>query len=539
MAVRWLDGRDDPVARHHTLGGRRLSAIDTERLGLPVVPFTVMAEMLAQAAAVLVPGKVVIGLRDVQANRWLAYGEDGPVALEVRADREPDRNEVRVAIRNRGARGDDPTVAGIVVFGDRRAAGPEAPAFEVPDGGRCRFTAEELYRDQWLFHGPALQALTRVGASSPGGIEGTLHVLPRRDLFPERQWPVLHTDPIVLDAFTHLLGCWGLDKQAGEEGDVIFPLRLASLSVFGVDPPEGSAVDCRIRVNEVTRHRVKVDATLVGPDGRVWMALDGWEDWRFYWPDRYRDVLRSPSTVFLGERVELPGSDLMAVWLEPPADMAKPVWGDVLEWVQLSPEERAANRALGEAEPAALAADLGPRRRQGGRAPALARPRRAARLSGRPGDRARCARTAAPGCRSLIEGGAARPSRSPGGRRGSFLRPGLDPEAWPGVAIERSGSRPRFAPQIAFSERERGWLDPEHPDLDRDEWTRPVLVAKKPPRGESGQQTAATPAIADADRESGELAIALNGPTQPIACRSSRFVTGTRGGSIASGLSRW
>ena len=50
VALRTLDGTTDPVAHHHTLGGRKVSDVDTERLGYPVVPFTVMAELLAQAA---------------------------------------------------------------------------------------------------------------------------------------------------------------------------------------------------------------------------------------------------------------------------------------------------------------------------------------------------------------------------------------------------------------------------------------------------------------------------------------------------------
>ncbi len=204
-----------------------------------------------------------------------------------------------------------------------------------------------IYRDQWLFHGPALQAVQRIGAASRHGIEGTLRVLPRRDLLPASEWPTLHTDPIVLDAFTHLLGCWGLDKQAGEEGDVMFPLRLASLTIHGDDPPEGALVDCRIRVLEITRHRVRVDADLVGPDGRLWVALRGWEDWRFFWPGRYRDVFRMPDRVFVGEPfLEDTDTGALGVWLEPPADMGKPVWRDVLEWVQLGPAERRVNREL-------------------------------------------------------------------------------------------------------------------------------------------------------------------------------------------------
>ncbi len=345
-AIRWLDARNDPVASQHTLGGRRVSEVEPGRLGLPVVPFTVMAEMLAQAALLLAPNRVVIGFRDVQANRWLSY-EESPVAFEIHATRNPAvPDEVQVRLRPRGTGetrngNDDATFTGVVLLGAHRPAPKEAAFSAVPSDRACRFSGEELYRDQWLFHGPKLQALTHVGKSSPEGIEGTLTVLPRRALFPETLWPTLHTDPIVLDAFTHLLGAWGLDKQAGDEGDVMFPLRLAKLSLYGSDLDEGTSVQCRIRVRDVGRHRVVVDAEIARPDGQVWMALSGWEDWRFYWPGRYRDVLRDPKTILLGEPLEVKGSaKMIAVWLEPPVDMGRPIWRDVLLWTQLSPNER-------------------------------------------------------------------------------------------------------------------------------------------------------------------------------------------------------
>ena len=354
VGVRMLLAEGDPVALHHTLGGRRISAIEPERLGLPVLPFTVMTEMLAQGAAVLMPGLKVVGFRDVQANRWIAY-EEGAVALEVRALRDLSTpSEVRVTIKNRGVgRGrtgaEDSAFEGVVLFGDRRQEGERAKEFSLGQTGGCRFTAEELYQDQWLFHGPALRALSRVGACTRSGIEGTLTVLPRRELLPEGLWPELHTDPIILDAFTHLLGCWGLDKKAGEDGDLMFPLRLATLEIFGEDPREGAEVECRIRVKEVVRHRVRVDAEIVGPDGRVWVAIKDWEDWRFYWPGRYRDHFRSPERVHVGEALDLGAQSegLAAVWLEPPGEMGRPVWRDVLERVQLGPREREALRAQG------------------------------------------------------------------------------------------------------------------------------------------------------------------------------------------------
>ena len=517
VALRTLDVRTDPVAEHHTLGGRRVSDIDTKRLGYPVVPFTVMAELLAQAASTLVPGQVVTALRGVQANRWMAY-EAEPITLELRATRDPKRpDEVECSIKNLGSSatskrraGDDADVQGVVVFAASHPARPQAPPFAVKEPGPCRFTADELYRDQWLFHGPALQALTHVGAASPHGIEGTLRVLPLRDLFPDQaRWPRLHIDPIVLDAFTHLLGAWGLDKQAGEEGDVMFPLRLGELAVFGGHPPEGAEFDCRITIREITRHRVHAEADIVGADGRVWMRVRDWFDWRFYWPGRFRDVFRQPKTIFVGEPLDLPGAPptTTAVWLEPPGDMGKPVWRDVLEWVQLSPAEREANRALGETEP-------GLSLRIWGR---VAMKEAARRLwldqglspvfpadlaiedtpDGHPRVRPVVPEFHAPAVHVVVAEA-----------EGVVVAAGtLDPALRLGLAVERLEGR-SDSRGASFSIDELGWLDLNTaPGSAREEWATRFGAAKAAVTNALAGQVGGSVIVTDADRETGELTV--------------------------------
>ncbi len=548
VAVRSLVAEGDPVAEHHTLGGRRVSALDPARKGLPVVPFAVMAEMLAQAASALVPGRAVAALRDVQAHRWIRY-EAEPVALEIRARRDPARpDEVRVAILNRGTRSaprpdsEGPVVEGRVVFAPGATrAGAEAPAFALEGAGACRFTADELYADQWLFHGPALRALTRVGRSAPGGIEGTLRVLPRGALFRASEAPSLCTDPIVLDAFTHLLGCWGLDRLADGDGDVIFPLRLGGLTIFGDDPPERSEVFCRIAVREVTRHRVRADADLVGPDGRVWMRIADWEDWRFYWPGRYRDQFRQPDRVFVGEPLALPGlsmeetDSLRAVWLEPPADMGKPVWRDVLEWVQLGPEERAACRALPGPESRAthrlwgrIAAKEAARRLWADRSGAPVYP---ADLAIEPDPHGR------PRLRSLLE-----PWRDDlpavsiahaGGVAVALAA--TDPSVRVGIDVEPIVPRGEGFEAIAFTNAERALLD-EVGRSDRAEWVARFWCAKEAVAKASGRGMAGGPsgaAVVAADPISGAVAVGP-GPALCAACpewsgRTVRAVTARRG----------
>ena len=210
----------------------------------------------------------------------------------------------------------------------------------------------------------------------------------------------LHTDLIVIDNFTQLLGCWGLDYLA--EGDVMFPLRMEELEIFGDRPPVGTDVACRITIHELERHRIRVEAEIVRPDGTVWMRIRDWEDWRFHWPGRYRESFRQPRDYLRrrGAAARRPGraatSAAKAVWLEPPADMGRPVWRDVLEQTQLGPDGTGRAPGLGGPERAAVAPALGPDRRQGGRPAALARPK-AGRRSIRPTWRSSPTNTAGPG----------------------------------------------------------------------------------------------------------------------------------------------
>ena len=524
VSFRSLDAATDPVAAHHTLGGRRISSLDPSLLGLPIVPFTVMAEMLAQAASILMPGTTLIALREVVAHRWIKY-EASPITLEIRATVDAQRpGEVAVEIFNRGIAGaervapEGPVVAGRVAFAATRPRPSRAGAWTLADAGPCRFDAGTIYRDQWLFHGPALQAVVGIGRSSLHGIEGTLRVLPRGGLTADGDGTAILTDPIVLDAFTHLLGCWGLDKM--HEGDVMFPLRVAEIAFDGDDPPVGEDLDCRITVRDRERHRIHAEADIVRADGTTWARIRGWEDWRFHWPGRYRDVFRDPREHLVGERMELDG-DAVAVWLEPPADMGKAVWRDVLEWVQ-----------CGAAERASMAARGGPDRartlRMWGRVAAKEAARRLWLDDGLP--------AVYPADLEILNDMRGRPEIRSRADLGLGAMPrisiahadqvavalaSIDPSARPGIDVERVVARGPEFESLALSILERGWLDANTDDAEtRAEWVARLWCGKEAAAKATGHGLVGGPMaveVVEVDLEDGSMAVRI-GPELADLC---------------------
>ena len=72
-----------PFLRDHTLG-RQISVTDEELRGLPVMPLTMSIEMMAEAAALLLPERLPIGMKDIRAYRWIVM-EERPVTLQITA----------------------------------------------------------------------------------------------------------------------------------------------------------------------------------------------------------------------------------------------------------------------------------------------------------------------------------------------------------------------------------------------------------------------------------------------------------------------
>jgi acyl transferase domain-containing protein len=295
--------RTMPYLRDHSVCRQREGwPDDSDRWA--IVPATTLIEHMLDAARRTAPGRHPIAVREAQMSRWVVAAP--PQDVTVSAVREgPDR--VRVTLGEHAQ--------AVVELGDRYPA--DAPRPWPVDVGAERtpeVTAEELYAKRWMFHGPRFQGITELTAI------GDRHV---RGLITTPAAP-----GALLDNAGQLLGAWMMSTHRTRQ--VVFPVGVRELRLFGPHPAAGSEVRCTVRIRSVSDAMLEADAQLVH-EGRVWAQIEGWRDRRF---DGDLSVGRSPESTTLSAF----GPAGWAVLFERWPDLAS---RDLIVRSQLSAPERA------------------------------------------------------------------------------------------------------------------------------------------------------------------------------------------------------
>ncbi|MGP8005913.1 MAG: 4'-phosphopantetheinyl transferase superfamily protein [Acidimicrobiales bacterium] len=252
----------------------------------PVVPMTMLLEVMADAARALVPDLPVVGFDDVRALRWLAVAP--PVEVTVRAGlmEATPGGPMRVQVGIDG-------YAGATVLLDRGyAEPPERDPTRLVDEHEPAFTASEMYADRWMFHGPSYQGVTDLTAVAANGIRGVLADLP--------------ASGALLDCAGQLMGLWAM--RATDTDRLALPTSIRRIRFFGPPPGVGVPVPCTVWITEHGPKVVRSDMELT-VDDRVWARIDDWEDRRFESDEVVWPVLVYPETNVLSEEWVVPGSD--------------------------------------------------------------------------------------------------------------------------------------------------------------------------------------------------------------------------------------
>ncbi len=239
----------------------------------PVMPATTILAHLMALAEAHAPGQRAVGVDDLRFDRWLVAEPAIKVAVRVRrvgADR------VRVAL------GD--YAEGVVLLSSDYPADGSPVWQPEADERPPALSAEELYRQRWMFHGPRFQVVTASTAISDSGIRGELTV---------------PTAPgALLDGAGQLLGQWLVERHPARW--IAFPTRMRQVRQHAALPPAGTRVACSVRVRTLTEDTVEADARLTC-GGRALMSITGWCDRRFDSGQRAAAVHRFPEHNTLSE----------------------------------------------------------------------------------------------------------------------------------------------------------------------------------------------------------------------------------------------
>lgn len=315
VTQRVFDPAEDLYLRDHTLG-RAVSDEDPELLALAVMPLTMSLEMLAEAAACLLPDHTVIGMREIRAHRWIAF-EGHPQILQISALRlSPVTNETgqlvdRVSVHVRNLTEDhqrqdpvkSPVVEAVVLVSGSYPPAPMARSVTLEHERPSRWTRGRLYTDV-MFHGPNWQGVLAIERTGTNGCLASLPVLSFDSFFRNTSQPRFTLDPVVLDAAGQVIGFWTMEHLSS--GRVIFPYRVDALDFYGGLRPTGELATCLATIETLSDQHVRSDIDIADANGRVWMRLVGWEDKRFDLPERFYRVLLSPRMGEVSETCSAP-----------------------------------------------------------------------------------------------------------------------------------------------------------------------------------------------------------------------------------------
>jgi malonyl CoA-acyl carrier protein transacylase len=344
---RSMDLREDLYVDDHTLGGRGVSRVNPNQNGLPVLPMTFSLEAMGTAATQIVPGKVVVAIRNVRLYRWLPFDLE-PTTLEVRASVasvDPDTGDVIVKanVRDLGnsflANGaEKPSSEAIVVLADRFPDPPPALPFQLTNEVRCKSSVQDLRNN--MFHGPVFQMIRALDRTGDEGIEGLLEVQGRDTWFATNKNPVTVIDPVLVDAAMHILGAWHLE-QPDWSGRILLPIGVKDLEFYGPIPAPGTMMLVRGHNEEETARQARHGVELFHPDGRLWFRMTGAAYWRFYLPFGDVNFFGPKDQYFLSHRFEAaePSDDSRCYKLEPPLDLQQPVLRASGVCVTMTPRE--------------------------------------------------------------------------------------------------------------------------------------------------------------------------------------------------------
>jgi hypothetical protein len=259
------------ITRELTLG-RDLYLNDHRLDGTPVLPLSMAAELMAEAAAAVFPDWPVAEVRRLRLLRAVALPNGAKPICLVATPRpaESGAREVDVEIAEAGAGA--PSCRGTVVFRGGLPEGPRWDGLALDTLRPFPMSAAEMYRTL-LFHGPRLQCIAEVTGIAAHALIAQVRPSTPGACLASAQRLDWRLDPVLVDAAPQLLVVWARLTL----GAAALPSGIRSVRRYRA-PAGAGPLSCHFRVDpSSTGHTVVADAYFLDPDRRVVLAVEGLE----------------------------------------------------------------------------------------------------------------------------------------------------------------------------------------------------------------------------------------------------------------------
>ncbi|WP_433473271.1 beta-ketoacyl synthase N-terminal-like domain-containing protein [Spirillospora sp. CA-142024] len=244
----------------------------------PIVPLATLLEVMADTARELLPDMVVVGFENVRAVRWIVVDPATTADIHASLIEEGDRpRKVKVVVHGHAD--------GTVLLAERHPVPPVPDRTPLTIEGPPIVTAERLYEERWMFHGPLFRGITEITALAEDGVRAVLTSLP--------------TPGALIDAAGQLCGHW--IQVYGDTNQTVFPVGIERVALYGPLPPAGEQLVTTIWNQSLTDTTMRCSAEMLLENGTVWARIDGWTTHRFYTDEALWRMKFTPEVSGTGE----------------------------------------------------------------------------------------------------------------------------------------------------------------------------------------------------------------------------------------------
>jgi phosphopantetheine--protein transferase-like protein len=297
---------NEPFLADFARGTSQISYSDPSLKGLTLFPLVVGAEVMAELAQMLIPGRSVVKVTDLMSRRSLAFA-DGKLKLFIRAERvasgDPEYAAVRVQIRDSSpdAEWTWPLMEGLFMLS---SAAPSLQPCVVPPLGRPRnvhWTSRDIYPDR-LFSGDRLRNIVSAAVWSEDGLNYDVEMPSGAGAVSHTAYPVWALNPLLMAAIMDGFSLWRSNAKFGGAFSLAF--RLRQLSLASVEMAEKTHFHCYLRFTGVTPRSHLADISVSDGNGNLVMELKGYEELTERVPEAYGKLILSPATTYLTGELE-------------------------------------------------------------------------------------------------------------------------------------------------------------------------------------------------------------------------------------------